>query len=67
MQLLAQLKLIIPDLCIPEFRECVHDDAEHNVQTNSGHNDEEGDVKDESDSGISCSFNRDFLEINCML
>ena len=31
---------------IPEFREGVHNDTEHDVQTNCGHNDEEGQVKD---------------------
>jgi len=29
---------------IPELRECVHSDTEHNVQSNGGHNNEEGDV-----------------------
>ena len=29
---------------LPELRECVHNDTKHNVQSNSGHNDEERDV-----------------------
>ena len=30
---------------IPKLRECIHDDTEHNVQSNGSHNDEERDVK----------------------
>ncbi len=35
-------------LCIPEFRESVHNDTKHNIEANSGDNDEEGDIKEES-------------------
>ena len=34
----------VPYPLIPELRECVHNDTEHNVQSNGGHNNEEGDV-----------------------
>ena len=27
---------------ISQFRECIHNDTKHNVQTNGGHYDEEG-------------------------
>ena len=34
-----------PHPLIPKLGECVHDDTEHDVQSNGRHNDEEGDVK----------------------
>ena len=33
---------------IPELRECVDNDTEHNVQSNSSHNNEEGDIEQDT-------------------
>ena len=39
-------------LFISEFGEGVHDDTKHDVEANGGDNDEECDIKEESDPGI---------------
>ena len=35
---------------IPEFRECVDNNTEHNGQTNGCHNDEEGDIVQQAET-----------------
>ena len=39
-----------PHPLIPELGECVHNDTEHDVQSNGGHNDEERDVIEQPQS-----------------
>ena len=46
-------------LGVSELWEGVHNDTKHNVQTDCGHDDEEGDVKEEAESAfisIPCTY-----------